>query len=54
MSYTQVSEYPNTSRQPEGGPGKRTRHTRVGRNSLCPCGSSKKYKACCGPRSRFR
>ena len=21
---------------------------RVGRNDLCPCGSGKKYKACCG------
>ena len=20
----------------------------VGRNDLCPCGSGKKYKACCG------
>jgi uncharacterized protein YecA (UPF0149 family) len=22
--------------------------TRVGRNDLCPCGSGKKYKKCCG------
>ncbi|RYE88911.1 MAG: hypothetical protein EOO75_12710, partial [Myxococcales bacterium] len=22
--------------------------TRVGRNELCPCGSDKKYKKCCG------
>ncbi|MDP8243027.1 MAG: SEC-C metal-binding domain-containing protein [Candidatus Hinthialibacter antarcticus] len=25
--------------------------TRVGRNDLCPCGSGKKYKKCCGTRS---
>lgn len=23
-------------------------HTKVGRNDPCPCGSSKKYKKCCG------
>ncbi|MGA2648447.1 MAG: SEC-C metal-binding domain-containing protein [Candidatus Sulfotelmatobacter sp.] len=22
--------------------------TKVGRNNLCPCGSGKKYKRCCG------
>ena len=22
--------------------------TKVGRNDLCPCGSGKKYKKCCG------
>jgi uncharacterized protein YecA (UPF0149 family) len=22
--------------------------TKVGRNELCPCGSGKKYKKCCG------
>ncbi len=25
-----------------------TRQTKVGRNELCPCGSQKKYKKCCG------
>ena len=25
---------------------------RVGRNARCPCGSGRKYKACCGPRRR--
>ncbi|MBE6689270.1 MAG: preprotein translocase subunit SecA [Ruminococcaceae bacterium] len=25
-----------------------TAHTKVGRNDLCPCGSGKKYKKCCG------
>lgn len=24
------------------------RHKKVGRNDLCPCGSGKKYKNCCG------
>ena len=24
--------------------------TKVGRNEPCPCGSGKKYKACCGTR----
>jgi uncharacterized protein YchJ len=23
-------------------------HGKVGRNQLCPCGSGKKYKRCCG------
>jgi uncharacterized protein YecA (UPF0149 family) len=23
-------------------------HPKVGRNELCPCGSGKKYKKCCG------
>jgi hypothetical protein len=27
---------------------------RVGRNAPCPCGSGKKYKNCCGKRSRVR
>lgn len=27
--------------------GETTRHRRVGRNDPCPCGSGKKYKACC-------
>ncbi len=26
----------------------RTRREKVGRNALCPCGSGKKYKKCCG------
>ena len=25
-----------------------SKSTKVGRNDLCPCGSGKKYKACCG------
>ena len=25
-------------------------HRKVGRNELCPCGSGKKYKKCCGAR----
>ncbi len=29
-------------------PGKVAKDTKVGRNSLCPCGSGKKYKYCCG------
>ena len=24
------------------------RHKKIGRNELCPCGSGKKYKRCCG------
>ncbi len=24
------------------------KHARTGRNELCPCGSGKKYKVCCG------
>jgi len=24
------------------------RHNKMGRNELCPCGSGKKYKKCCG------
>jgi len=24
------------------------RSTKTGRNDLCPCGSGKKYKKCCG------
>jgi uncharacterized protein YchJ len=27
---------------------KTTNENKVGRNSLCPCGSGKKYKKCCG------
>ena len=23
-------------------------HKKIGRNDLCPCGSGKKYKKCCG------
>jgi preprotein translocase subunit SecA len=31
-------------------PGKRTRYlSTTGRNQLCPCGSGRKYKNCCGP-----
>lgn len=26
----------------------RNRHTAVGRNDICPCGSGKKFKRCCG------
>lgn len=26
----------------------RLSHPKVGRNDLCPCGSGKKYKKCCG------
>lgn len=42
-------EHPGRS----GGPGRRSAPTRrpapkVGRNSPCPCGSGKKFKACCG------
>ncbi|MBC3888699.1 preprotein translocase subunit SecA [Acetobacterium paludosum] len=33
----------------EGKPvGPATSHNKVGRNDLCPCGSGKKYKKCCG------
>ena len=28
------------------------RVSRVGRNQLCPCGSDKKYKACCERKER--
>ncbi len=28
------------------------RVSRVGRNQLCPCGSGRKYKACCERRER--
>ena len=27
-----------------------TQHRRVGRNESCPCGSGKKFKACCKAR----
>lgn len=27
--------------------GYNTRHIKIGRNDICPCGSSKKYKKCC-------
>ncbi|MFC1606379.1 PBPRA1643 family SWIM/SEC-C metal-binding motif protein [Candidatus Latescibacterota bacterium] len=29
-------------------PGTRTVDKKIGRNELCPCGSGKKYKNCCG------
>jgi hypothetical protein len=29
------------------------RETRIGRNELCPCGSGKKYKRCCGQDSKI-
>ena len=28
-------------------------HDRISRNAPCPCGSGKKYKHCCGARSRL-
>jgi peptide deformylase len=28
-----------------------TQHTRIGPNMLCPCGSKKKYKKCCGDKN---
>jgi preprotein translocase subunit SecA len=33
---------------PEGNTPVKSKGRPVGRNSLCPCGSGKKYKACCG------
>ncbi|MDE3073839.1 MAG: UPF0149 family protein [Chloroflexota bacterium] len=44
------------SRGPSGArpvrhPGPRRRTSSVGRNALCPCGSGKKYKKCCGSAS---
>ena len=37
------------NRYTEGGPRKPVRREqKVGRNELCPCGSGKKYKKCCG------
>ncbi|MDR2175220.1 MAG: SEC-C domain-containing protein, partial [Synergistaceae bacterium] len=32
----------------EGRPGPVRKGVRIGRNDLCPCGSGKKYKHCCG------
>jgi hypothetical protein len=29
-----------------------TRRRKVGRNEKCPCGSSKKFKQCCEPRTQ--
>jgi uncharacterized protein len=38
------------SRQREPAPGFRSAPAKAGRNDLCPCGSGKKYKKCCGVR----
>jgi uncharacterized protein len=35
-------------REAAGRPAPLQRRTKVGRNELCPCGSGKKYKRCCG------
>jgi uncharacterized protein len=37
-------EHPGTTFSPES----RRTTTKIGRNELCPCGSGKKYKKCCG------
>jgi uncharacterized protein YecA (UPF0149 family) len=38
------------ARQREPVPRFRPATTKAGRNDLCPCGSGKKYKKCCGAR----
>jgi uncharacterized protein len=38
------------SRQRESAPKSRPAMTKSGRNDLCPCGSGRKYKKCCGSR----
>ncbi len=47
----QIAKPTWTSSDPESGKPKTVRKTvkqKVGRNDLCPCGSGKKYKKCCG------
>ncbi|MGN1250133.1 MAG: SEC-C metal-binding domain-containing protein, partial [Candidatus Spyradocola sp.] len=39
----QAQRTQNAARQPV-----RNTQPKVGRNELCPCGSGKKYKNCCG------
>ena len=40
----------HTNREGDEAPAKpyRRNGAKVGRNDLCPCGSGKKYKNCCG------
>ncbi len=39
---------PGMSVPPSANVNEPRRHKKVGRNALCPCGSGKKYKTCCG------
>ncbi|MGC2111569.1 MAG: SEC-C metal-binding domain-containing protein [Candidatus Korobacteraceae bacterium] len=39
---------PHRRRDAEHGSRGRRSSSRVGRNQMCPCGSGKKYKRCCG------
>jgi preprotein translocase subunit SecA len=42
-----LSEFGETPKEPAAKP-IQSHHPKVGRNDPCPCGSSKKYKKCCG------
>ena len=33
--------------------GPRLRYNQIGRNDPCPCGSGKKYKHCCGNKTKY-
>jgi len=46
----QAKNRPMSTNQSEEGPSKgdRVANANIGRNDLCPCGSGKKYKQCCG------
>ena len=44
----EVAKVTGTNKEAEAAAPKRRTSTKVGRNDLCPCGSGKKYKFCCG------
>ena len=44
----EVAKVTGTNKEAEAAGPKKRATAKVGRNDLCPCGSGKKYKFCCG------
>jgi hypothetical protein len=47
-------EFPNETRTLHRAKSTRKKRDRLGRNTLCPCGSGRKYKSCCLQSNRFK
>ena len=48
IAFTKANETAFAGGEEEDNKPVRNKGTRIGRNDLCPCGSGKKYKRCCG------